>query len=578
MLKYLPKPKYSFIQWHITERCNLRCKHCYQTSYNTPELSYDKLADIFDQYIELIDLWGINGRIQITGGEPFIREKELFGLLEKCHEHKNKLFYGIMSNGFYVTREIARKLKELEIGFFQVSLEGKKTANDFIRGVGSYDKITEASNILVEEGLNTTISFTSSKANSHEFRELVDVGNEIGVNTVWSDRLVPWGVGSQMKEQMLAPLELKTHYENIAGISKGLLQNNNKTKVPLNRTLYFMADCDCKNGPNKMYACDVVGTTGMTIMPDGIVYPCRRLAVKVGDLKEQSLFDIWYGNDYMWKLRDKSYYRNSKCGACEFFDKCTTGSMCVTYGYCGNTFATDPQCWKAFKELPTPEEIREDAEKTGILADKMEPEFWDNISVPSNLKNDLGKHLEIADGKCYFNNGKKIEISLCKNEVKNQKNIYLELDAANLDRLSNEMPDIKPDFLLLSLNFEEGFNKKTKASVLGFLNSLKDKGIPFKVDRPLPMCLFDSDYYSIARKFNLPTNFKDGIGMFRINEGSVEFGSPVNKKGPKVKFLRDRDQLYEYFEILCQQKSKKEKINKHQCKYTKKGMHCSLSM
>jgi len=76
MLKYLPKPKYSFIQWHITERCNLRCKHCYQTSYNTPELSYDKLADIFDQYIELIDLWGINGRIQITGGEPFIREKE----------------------------------------------------------------------------------------------------------------------------------------------------------------------------------------------------------------------------------------------------------------------------------------------------------------------------------------------------------------------------------------------------------------------------------------------------------------------------------------------------------------------
>lgn len=580
MLQYLPKPKFSFIQWHITERCNLRCKHCYQTSYNTPELSYDKLLDIFYQYLELLDMWGIKGRIQITGGEPFIRERELFDLLEKCYENKDKLEYGIMSNGMFATREIARRLKNLQLDFFQVSLEGKQTANDYIRGVGTFEKITEGAKILLEEGVRTSISFTSSKANWHEFKDLVEVGKDIGVNVVWSDRLVPWGVGAQMREQMLAPLELKTHYERITSISKELDNNNKKTRVPLRRTLYFLADCDCKAGSDRQYACDVVGTTGMTIMPDGIVYPCRRLAVKVGNLKEESLFEIWYGNDFMWKLRDKNYYRNSKCGSCEFFEKCTTGSMCVTYGYCGTPFATDPQCWKAFKELPNPEELREDAKKAEALAEEMEPDFWDNIVVPQGLKNELGSYIEIKDNKYYFNNGKKLELTFCENEVKNGENLYLkiDIDKVNLSILLKELIKLKPNFLLLSLSFKNNDVNNAK-NILEFLKSLKANNIYFEVDKPLPRCLFDTDYYETSREFNLPTNFRDCIGMFRINDGFIEFGSPLNKKCSKLKYLRDRDQIYEYFEILYHNLQKnKDNINKHDCIYSKRGMYCSLAM
>ena len=35
------------IQWHITGRCNLRCKHCYMTEYNK-DLEVDDLIEIFD--------------------------------------------------------------------------------------------------------------------------------------------------------------------------------------------------------------------------------------------------------------------------------------------------------------------------------------------------------------------------------------------------------------------------------------------------------------------------------------------------------------------------------------------------
>ena len=562
MFKYLPRPKFSFIQWHITERCNLRCKHCYQTSYNTPELGYEKLSEIFDEYMELIGHWGINGRIQITGGEPFIREEELFGLLERCHENRDKLTYGIMSNGFYITEEIARRLKNLKINFFQVSLEGEKAANDYIRGAGSYERILNGLKILVDEKVPASVSFTSSKANAHEFRNLVEVGKEAGANVVWSDRLVPWGVGSQMKNQMLEPLELKKHYENITQISKELKEHNEKTRVPTERTLYFLADCDCKSGPDKMHACDVVGTTGMTIMPDGIVYPCRRLPVKIGDLKEQSLFDIWYGNDFMWKLRDKNYYRNSKCGSCEFFDKCTTGSMCVTYGYCGTPFATDPHCWKAFKELPSPEDIKEDALKTELLAEKMLPDFWDNIYVPE-VRNFLGEFIETVEGKYYFNSGKRMELAKSNNKIAANDNLYLNLEfgKADFNELLQDLERQNPNFTLISIKFKPNdILTETGVRVYQFLKSIKEKGINFRLEYPLPRDLFGNEYYAIARELKLPSSIKDSIGLFRINNDFVEFGNPVNKTGPKIKYIRDREQIYEYYDFLSSRMNKS-KIN-----------------
>ena len=41
----------SFVmQWHVTERCNLRCSHCYQEGQVTPELPFDDLLTIVEQF------------------------------------------------------------------------------------------------------------------------------------------------------------------------------------------------------------------------------------------------------------------------------------------------------------------------------------------------------------------------------------------------------------------------------------------------------------------------------------------------------------------------------------------------
>ncbi|MBI2558981.1 radical SAM protein [Candidatus Woesearchaeota archaeon] len=543
ILNYLPKPHSSFLQWHITERCNLRCKHCYQTSYETPEMPLPKMLSIVDEYIELLDLWGIEGRMQVTGGEPFVR-KDIFDVLEKIHENRNKLMFTIMSNGFYVTRDIAKKLKDLNINNFQISIEGEAHTNDYIRGKGAFKKITEAAKILVEEGIHTSLSFTVTSINSKEYFKVLEIAKSLGVQTLWSDRLVPWGSGKQIQEQMLQPLDVKEHYEKITRISKDLERNGSKTRLSRNRTLYFMADPK-KEHDRLPWAnhCDGVGTRGMTVLCDGTVYPCRRLPIKVGNLMEQSLFEIWYGNEWMWKLRDKNNYKNEKCGNCELFERCGGGAPCIAYGYSGTPFATDPQCWKAFDKILPAEELARAAQ---IAESDKEPEYWEHVIVQDTGK-DLGEHFELDNGRIYYCNGIKTEVSKIKEE--NPSGLYLlniDLNNFNIDEILNKIENKKIKKLFVSIRNNQN-STQNKNEALFLLGHLKNKNVNFKLTRPLPRGWFGFDYFRVSRALNAPQSWKDSMELFYIENEQIKIRNIINIDGPKLKYMPSRNQIYEYF-------------------------------
>ena len=78
--EHLYAPANMLLQWHITERCNLRCAHCYQDNYTRDELSFAELLDILEQFkVLLTTLRQRKGKclyahITVTGGEPFARQ------------------------------------------------------------------------------------------------------------------------------------------------------------------------------------------------------------------------------------------------------------------------------------------------------------------------------------------------------------------------------------------------------------------------------------------------------------------------------------------------------------------------
>jgi len=50
-----------YFQWHITNECNLRCKHCYHETYNKDGLSSKNLIKIGNHLCDALEKWNRKG-------------------------------------------------------------------------------------------------------------------------------------------------------------------------------------------------------------------------------------------------------------------------------------------------------------------------------------------------------------------------------------------------------------------------------------------------------------------------------------------------------------------------------------
>ncbi len=334
-------PKQFHLQWHITQRCNLRCTHCYQENYKNTDLPFKDLVKIVDQFKEALKSFSqkngqtIKGHITVTGGEPFIR-KDFFDLLALFAKNNAYFTFSILTNGTLINEETAEKIKLYGPTYVQVSVEGKKETHDLIRGNGSYEKTTSAIKYLLAQKIPTVVSFTAHKKNFQEFKDVVDLSKKLGVNRVWSDRIIPCGSGEAMKELQLSAEETKIFFELM---KQEKIQTNDrfcKTEVAMHRALQFLCG-------GKPYVCQA-GKSLITIDTNADMYPCRRMPIKVGNVLESDIISI-YNNSELFKKLQNPNQCESKCISCTHFNKCQGGLKCLSYATTGNPFIKDPGCW-----------------------------------------------------------------------------------------------------------------------------------------------------------------------------------------------------------------------------------------
>ena len=97
-----------------------------------------------------------------------------------------------------------------------------------------------------------------------------------------------------------------------------------------------------KNNHNNAGGRCMAGVNGLTILPNGDVFPCRPMGIKIGNLLKQSFFEIWYTSDLLWKIRN---FKDWNCGKCEFSRACG-GCLAISNAIYGNYFFEDAQCFK----------------------------------------------------------------------------------------------------------------------------------------------------------------------------------------------------------------------------------------
>jgi radical SAM protein with 4Fe4S-binding SPASM domain len=335
------------IQWHLTERCNLRCKHCYQDNKKIEEMSTLAIAETIETAAQMVQEWQETYDIQflpsfnVTGGEPFLRE-DFFTILERMVATGFEVY--ILSNGTLITREIARQLADLGVHGVQISLEGLERTHDLIRGPGSFAAAVAGVRDLLDAGVAVSLNTTLSQMNAGDFPDLAELAVSLGVPRLGFSRLVPSGRGLALLDQMLSTPQVEEIYGKIAALQIDGLEIT--TGDPVASQMNAAPPVE-DGGAIALGGC-AAGVSGLTLLPDGTVTPCRRLPLPIGNVRRDSLRELWATSPVLEALRDRTRYQG-RCGDCERWAQCR-GCRAIAYAFSqaqGNPdfLAPDPQCF-----------------------------------------------------------------------------------------------------------------------------------------------------------------------------------------------------------------------------------------
>ena len=340
------QPQDFFVQLHLTERCNLRCRHCYQSGTRNQELSLAEIRNVAVEVSEMLDTWTdsydvpFSPSFNITGGEPFLRE-DIFEVLQEVGDRGFELY--LLSNGILIDKKKAQRLAELRVRGVQVSIEGPERIHEEIRGGGSFSSSLKGVRHLLDAGLTVTLNVTLSDINADYFMDMVKLSSSLGVQKLGFSRLVPSGRGSGLLNNMLKKEKVGELYHLIDSLNPEGLQIVTGDPVASQ-----MSDNDKNDSGSFPTGGCAAGISGFTILPDGTVTPCRRLPISIGNVRKDGLREIWATSRVLESLRDKRSYKG-KCGKCHRWAFCR-GCRAIAYAYSqrkgeNDFLAEDPQCF-----------------------------------------------------------------------------------------------------------------------------------------------------------------------------------------------------------------------------------------
>jgi AdoMet-dependent heme synthase len=359
--------------WENTRACDLSCRHCRaaaQSKRSQFELTTEQGFHLIDEIGEMKPKVFV-----ITGGDP-LKRYDTYAMIE--HARARGLEPSLTPSATpLLTEEAIERMKAHGLGRMAVSLDASCASlhDDFRRVPGSFDITLRAIRAAKRLDIPVQVNTTVSRRTIADLPHMVETLQDLGI-VMWSVFfLVPTGraknsdlVSPQEVEELFGflydtskrvPFSIRTteamHYRRYMlqrmsaerGVSLGALRDPATGLIDAS-TLFL------QHGPGPMPLGIQPGTVSRAprgvneakgfvfISHIGDVYPSGFLPMKAGNVKNESLSDIYRSSELFLSLRDTGKLKG-KCGRCEFRDLCG-GSRARAWSMTGDVFESDPLC------------------------------------------------------------------------------------------------------------------------------------------------------------------------------------------------------------------------------------------
>jgi MoaA/NifB/PqqE/SkfB family radical SAM enzyme len=279
----------------VNSRCNVKCRYCeyWRLDKYPDEMT---IAQWQDALLSVKDFVG-NFSINFSGGEPFIKPG-FIDLLEWCRD--NEIKAGVTTNGSALTKANAARVVAAHPFNVNISLDAPSAeVHDYLRGsAGLFEKLSNGIKYLLEERKRQGVEFpitvkpTVNALNFRHLPALVEWAESIGdlcVSPQPMDRWSPETYNELWIEEAQLP-ELEAVIEQLIAMQK----SGAPILTPEHVMRLFADHFREKSAPRETLPCRV-GMRNFFIRTNGDVEMCIAGFPAIGNIKEQSAREIWYG-------------------------------------------------------------------------------------------------------------------------------------------------------------------------------------------------------------------------------------------------------------------------------------------
>jgi radical SAM protein with 4Fe4S-binding SPASM domain len=290
--------------------------------------------------------------IIFSGGEPLLRKDFVLALAEYCVDLG--ILPAMLTNGVLLDSKVAWELKDAGILAVGLPIDSVSPGiHDKLRNVtGSFDKALKAIEVCLDVDLEVVVTTMALRSTFDEIPRRIDFIADLGVDEVAVYDLVPVGRGRNMMDEAMTQ---EQRFETVRYLQR--LQEQSEMVFTMSGGQPLYPEVAIKMHKNRSTSSkDLLlkqfwihnpvgchaGVSYFSLRPNGDVYPCTFLPIRVGNIREQSLHDIWRNSKILNQLRDRRLLKGA-CGQCEFRETCG-GCRGRAFTSTGDFFESDPLC------------------------------------------------------------------------------------------------------------------------------------------------------------------------------------------------------------------------------------------